>query len=323
VWNEERLWGNLLSSQAATLNLLAPLALDLTLASRVWRLLLPEFVHQVTGFRFEHSPGRFGDQYFGDGTAFDAVIDCVTPASEAAVITIEFKLIEDMVGPAATHRSRYDETAADSGLFIDPRRPILRRPGFEQLKREHVMTHLMLKHGLATRGRCVLLTPALNRRAQAVAKLYAAELVEPTGDSASDHVGFVNLTIEQVSPPSRVPVAPPIARPFFERYLDLHRVARCASGLRKPATHPTHHLGRAQPAWSPAGKRHIHRGTAPPPSCSAPNYSAPPTDCTTQAHHLFVSICRGGSLMRAPLLITAPNARSSSPTAFVPPVAKT
>jgi hypothetical protein len=131
VWNEERLWGNLLSSQAATLNLLAPLALDLTLASRVWRLLLPDFVHQVTGFRFEHSPGRFGDQYFGDGTAFDAVIDCVTPASEAAVITIEFKLIEDMVGPAATHRSRYDETAADSGLFIDPRRPILRRPGLD------------------------------------------------------------------------------------------------------------------------------------------------------------------------------------------------
>jgi hypothetical protein len=58
VWNEDRLWGNLLSSQALTLNLLAPLALDLALASRVWQQLLLGFAHEVTQIRFEHSPGK-------------------------------------------------------------------------------------------------------------------------------------------------------------------------------------------------------------------------------------------------------------------------
>ncbi len=48
LWNEDRLWANLLSSQALTLNLLAPLATDLALASRVWRRLLPGFIQDVT-----------------------------------------------------------------------------------------------------------------------------------------------------------------------------------------------------------------------------------------------------------------------------------
>jgi hypothetical protein len=111
VWNEDRLWGNLLSSQALTLNLLAPLALDLSLATPVWQRLLPGFVHQVKRIRFEHSPGRFDGHYFGDGTAFDALIEGVTLDGEPAIVSIEVKFIEDMVGPAATHRARYDETA--------------------------------------------------------------------------------------------------------------------------------------------------------------------------------------------------------------------
>lgn len=166
MWNEDRLWANLLSSQALTLNLLAPLAIDLALATRVFRTLLPGFVGDVRSIRFEHSPGRFKASYFGDGTALDALIEVATPEGEIAAIAIEVKLTEGLTGPSATPRTRYVEAAQASGLYRDATNATLARAGFEQLRREHVMMTLMLQHGLASRGRFILIAPQLNRRAQ-------------------------------------------------------------------------------------------------------------------------------------------------------------
>ena len=67
--DEDRLFGNLLSSMPLTFNLLGPLALDLDLATNVCRQLLPAFVHTVTGINFETSPGRGRAAYLDDGTA--------------------------------------------------------------------------------------------------------------------------------------------------------------------------------------------------------------------------------------------------------------
>ena len=178
LWEEGRLWGNLLSSQALPLNLLAPLARDLDLASAVWRQLLPGFVHTVTGLRFEHSPGRRGPDYFGDGTAFDVLLDVVTSEGEPAFVAVEVKYVEGMNGPIPPPRPCYAETTRASGLFVEPDAPVLLQPGFEQLRREHVLTQLMLQQGLAACAHFVLLGPALNRRVHAVGKLYAHELRE-------------------------------------------------------------------------------------------------------------------------------------------------
>ena len=238
MWNEDRLWANLLSSQALTLNLLAPLAIDLALATQVFRSLLPGFVDQVRSIRFEHSPGRFEASYFGDGTALDALIEVATPEGEIAVIAIEVKLTEGLTSPSATPRTRYVEAAQASGLYRDATNATLARAGFEQLRREHVMTTLMLQHGLASRGRFILIAPQLNRRAQAVAALYRTELRDPDGAGDPATVAFSNITLEAVIAAMDEAGATDLARQLWARYCDHARVARFALHGDDPSSPP-------------------------------------------------------------------------------------
>lgn len=56
--DEDRLFRNALSSMPLVFNLFGPMAIDLRLATAVFRSLLPDFVHTVESIRFEHSPGR-------------------------------------------------------------------------------------------------------------------------------------------------------------------------------------------------------------------------------------------------------------------------
>ena len=230
VWDEERLWTNLLSSQCLTINLWAPFAFDLDLASSVWRQLLPGFVQTVTRIRFEHSPGRFQENYFGDGTAFDVVAEVVTPDGEIAFIAVEVKYVEEMLAPAARHRERYDETTRQSGLYVDPEDPILYRPGFEQLRREHVMAQLMVDHGLAARGKFITIAPRLNRRAMASSAMYAAELHDASGNTqhedGRERVGFEAFTIETIIRAIADAGEAEYASSLWARYCDFHRVVR-------------------------------------------------------------------------------------------------
>jgi len=110
VWDEERLWGNLLSSQALTVNLWAPMVLDPELATTVWRSLLPDFVGSVLRIRFEHSPGRFQENYFGDGTAFDVFLEVATPDGEQAIIAAPAVL--DCLRRRASRLRGFDGAAA-------------------------------------------------------------------------------------------------------------------------------------------------------------------------------------------------------------------
>ncbi|TGQ43685.1 MULTISPECIES: hypothetical protein [unclassified Mesorhizobium] len=230
VWDEERLWTNLLSSQCLTINLWAPFAFDLDLASAVWRNLLPDFVQTVTRIRFEHSPGRFQENYFGDGTAFDVVAEVVTPDGEIAFIAVEVKYVEEMLAPAARHRDRYDETTRESGLYLDPEDPLLKRPGFEQLRREHVMAQLMVDHGLAARGKFITIAPRLNRRAIASSAMYAAELQDASGntqhDDGRERVGFEAFTVETIIRAIADAGEAEYASQLWGRYCDFHRVVR-------------------------------------------------------------------------------------------------
>ena len=69
---QDRLWGDLLSSQPLCFNLFGELAADLELATKAARAWWPGRVEQVTGVRFEWSPGRRDLRYLGNRTAFDA-----------------------------------------------------------------------------------------------------------------------------------------------------------------------------------------------------------------------------------------------------------
>jgi hypothetical protein len=150
--DEDRLFGNALSSMPLTFSMFAPLALDLSLATAVFRRLLPEFVHSVDSIIFEHSPGRREPRFLHDGTAFDVAVRVTTPEGETAAVFIEVKYSEDLNGPAARHRDRYDEASAAVRLFRDPDSAMLRSLTLEQFWREAMLAQLIVDHGTVSRG---------------------------------------------------------------------------------------------------------------------------------------------------------------------------
>jgi hypothetical protein len=76
-YEEERLFGNALSSMPMCFNIFAPLAMNLELATASFQFLLPDFVKQVNGIRFETSPSRdrHDPRFLMDGTAFDLALE--------------------------------------------------------------------------------------------------------------------------------------------------------------------------------------------------------------------------------------------------------
>ena len=232
--DEDRLYGNALSSMPLAFNLLGPLALDLDLASQVFRSLLPSFVHSVRAIGFEHSPSRGDPKFLHDGTAFDAVIDAVTPDGEPLTLFVEIKYSEGMSGPAATPRPRYDEASRQVRLYRHPDSPELRSVALEQLWREHMLSQLSVDYGVVNKAVFVAIAPKLNRRAAAAFKTYEVQLadVEPEDEL---RVPFVPLTLEAIVEALATAGAVELAQQLYGRYLDFRRVLAVALEPLPPA----------------------------------------------------------------------------------------
>ena len=127
LYGYPRLFEDLLSSQPMCFNLFGPLALDLDAATAVARALWPDRVDRVLAVRFEYSPRRWDPRYLDNGTAADVLFDHTTPTGGRGVIAVETKYHENLQGRASTHKTRYDDVAAASGLFL-PRRYAGRPP---------------------------------------------------------------------------------------------------------------------------------------------------------------------------------------------------
>ena len=234
--DEHRLFGNLLSSMPLCFNLFGPMALDLTLATAVWRRLLPTFVHQVESIAFEHSPGRGDPRLLGDGTAFDLHLSVITRQGEPASVYIEVKYSEGMSGPAAKPRPRYDEASRQCRLYQDPDSPALRSVALEQLRREHVLGQLAVDYRIANKAHFVAIGPRLNRRVAAAFTLYGNVLAEPEAEDEL-RVGYSPLTLEAVLEAVAEAGAGDLARQLWARYLDFDRVLEHAlAPLEQPPT---------------------------------------------------------------------------------------
>jgi hypothetical protein len=236
--DEERLFGNALSSMPLTFNLFGPMALDLNLATAAMRQLLPRFVHEVTGFIFEHSPGRRQERFLNDGTAFDLAIQVITPDGEQGTIFVEVKYSEDMAGPAARLRDRYDEVSRAVALFVDPDSPMLRSLALEQLWREHMLAQLTVDQGLTARAMFIAIGPRLNRRVMAAFRVYENELID-ADDQDANRVPFQAFTLEGFIDALAEAGAGAIARDLWGRYADFERVYHLSLGeyLEKPSSH--------------------------------------------------------------------------------------
>lgn len=223
AYDVERLLKNSLSSQPMTFNVFAPLAMDLNLATKVFKNLLPEYVHAVHEVKFEHSPGRrISGVALEDGTAVDAAIKVTDVHGRPGTIFVETKYSEDMAGPAARLRERYDEISRASGLFVDPDSPMLRTLALEQLWREHMVCQWVSSK---TGESAVFLAigPRLNRRVMAAFRCYQAELIQDHHED-DNRVPFVPLTLEELFTAIDLAGAKDLAKDLHARYTDFERI---------------------------------------------------------------------------------------------------
>lgn len=221
--DEERLFGNALSSMPLTFSLFGPL--DRDLATAVFRRLLPGFVNTVEQIIFEHSPGRREDRFLKDRTAFDLAVRVITSDGEPATVFIEVKYSESMEGPAARMRDRYNEASRQVRLYRDPDSAILRSLALEQIWREHMTAQLAVDHGVTPRAVFMAIGPHLNRRVQAAFRVYEAELLD-ADQREPDRVAFAPLTLETVIEAIAAAGASELAQALWARYCDLDRVYR-------------------------------------------------------------------------------------------------
>jgi hypothetical protein len=245
--DEERLFANALSSMPMAFNLFGPLALDLDLATAVFRQLLPNFVNTVEQVQFEHSPGRREERFLADRTAFDLAIRVLTPTGERATIFVEVKYSENMEGPAAQMRDRYIEATGHVRLYRDPESAMLRSLAVEQLWREHMLSQLSVDHGITSRAIFMAIGPRLNRRVQAAFRVYEAELAD-IDQRESDRVAFMPLTLETVIEAIATAGASDLAHALWARYCDFGRIYQLSlqelvqtagsNGKRTPALPP-------------------------------------------------------------------------------------
>ena len=212
----DRLWGNLLSSQTLTFNLFGPLKRDLHLATVVFHALLPDLIGTVIDILFEHSPGRGDARFTADGTAFDVLIRCTTPAGRPAFVAIEIKYSEALGSTPATVRPRHNALSRAAGLYQDPDSPLLRGAAIEQFWREQLLVTALLQQGDYEQGRLLVIAPALNRECQSALRLYAAQFLP----SACPTAAFSAISLERVVAALGAAGAASLATRLSERYLD-------------------------------------------------------------------------------------------------------
>jgi hypothetical protein len=216
MFEEKRLYENLLSSTPLALNLLGPLKLNRDLAEAFVREIAPEYAGRVCAVGFEHSPGRGDRTFTDDATAFDGFINLRLDDGRKAFIAIEIKYSETAGEPEPRMRDRYDDLSVSSELFIDPADPALRRNPIQQMWRLHLLAQSMIDAGLYDAGKVIVIAPRLNDQVQRALGLYQRQLA-PAGEGKA---GFLNLPLEDAVAALALAGAPDMARAITTRYVD-------------------------------------------------------------------------------------------------------
>ena len=218
---EERLWGNLLSSQPLTFNLFGHAKLDRALGTRLFRTLLPDFVAELDTIHFETSPGRGDERFTGDNTAFDLLATVTTPRGTRGCIGIEVKFVESMKYSARPMAKRFDLLAERAHLHRDPRAAALREAPLEQLFRLHLLAATMIADpGPYQEGLFVLIAPEANRDVARAAQAYRAHL----RDDHAATVGFRQVSVEACIAAIGAAGDADLSAALHERYTDFEPV---------------------------------------------------------------------------------------------------
>ncbi|MBS1500333.1 MAG: hypothetical protein JST41_14355 [Bacteroidetes bacterium] len=185
LFDEGRMWENLLSSQPLCFNLFGELHYDMEAATPCFKRLFPDRIGRVTAIKFEYSPGRGDAQYTGDKSAFDVFVEYERDG-RSGFIGIEVKYAESLREEQpkrsaeifAKHKARYEHLTEAYGVFAPNVVDVLRRPPMSQIWRDHLLSIALLHHAdrKYDEGCFVFLFPSLNKQCQEGVNEYAKYL---------------------------------------------------------------------------------------------------------------------------------------------------
>jgi hypothetical protein len=231
----DRVLANAIGSTSLCLNAMGFLAMDLDLAAKVLRQLLPDQdIDTVTAIRFEHSPARRSMNFTNDGTAFDCCVWFVRKrrtryTERTGVLCMEWKYTEGLSDSAPISPGHYDALAESSGLFPEPNHAALRVNPLQQLFREHLLAQAAVMNGHWPSAVFASIAPAANDRVQRQADLYQTFL----NPALEGQVPFVHLTLEAFVDAMASSGKTDGARILAERYLDLGPVHELVAAALK------------------------------------------------------------------------------------------
>jgi hypothetical protein len=218
---EERLWGNLLSSQPLAFNRFGRAKLDRSIGSKLFRAILPDFVAELETIHFETSPGRGDERFTGDNTAFDLLATVTTPRGTRGLVGIEVKFVESLKYRARPMTKRVDELADQANLYRDPRTSALRDVPLEQLFRLHLLAVSMISHsGPFQEGMFVLVAPEGNRNVARAAEAYRGHLREEHATTVAFRQASIETCIEAIGAAGDAE----LSAALHERYIDLEPI---------------------------------------------------------------------------------------------------
>jgi len=212
--DHQRLWADLLSSEALAFNLFGDLASDLGRADRAVHAWWPDAPGTVREVRFTHSPGWLDPTYLNSLRAFDVAFVLDVGDGTQGIIGVDVKYHERTKSetPKPTNLHRYVEVAERSRVF----RPgvmdaVKGRSDLAVMWLEHLLLHSMLQHpsGSWTWGRSIVVYPAGNVDIVDACERYRKLLM--------DQSTFAIVTIEELLGVGAIPARTTAA--LRERYL--------------------------------------------------------------------------------------------------------
>ena len=213
-FDHQRLWADLLSSEALAFNLFGDLTADLALADRAVHTWWPETPGTVSDVRFAHSPGRLDLTWLNSLRAFDAAFVLDIGDGTEGIVAIDTNYHERVKSeiPKPENLWRYLEVAERSGIFapgaIDA---VNGRSELAVMWLEHLLMLSMLQHPSRgwSSGRYVVVYPAGNWDIAGACARYH--------DLLADESTFSSVTIEDLLDANALPAQTTSA--LRDRYL--------------------------------------------------------------------------------------------------------
>jgi hypothetical protein len=212
--DHQRLWADLLSSQALAFNLFGDLAADLKLADRAVHTWFPGTPGRVSEVRFAHSPGWFDPAYLHSLRSFAAafVLDLDDGSHGIVAVDVKYHERNKSETPRPENRARYTEVGERSEAFAAGAIDTLKRPSdLAVMWITHLLLLSMLQHPTdnLTWGRLVVGHPAGNTDVVDACSRYRAVL--------ADDATFATVTLEDLLAAEALPAAK--RRALRDRYL--------------------------------------------------------------------------------------------------------